>query len=340
MWYAPVMIRAWPVLVLLSCSTGVACSAEPKHPAPSDEASPTAAASAQVSGSAEPASVAAAPSSAPAPPPRDPTSPFPERWARDTGKEGAVLVRMDLEQTLGVVLTCAAGGAPRNYASLFAGLKLPLFTLYEDGSVIFVRTSGERRVMRVQLDPASVQALLDELQTLGIDRIDSRPRRCDLQQNPRSCMTDAAVSVIELKLPGKKPKTLRNYALVAQHQTELDAVLARLRSFDSKEALDYLPSQAALVMEKCPADVALDSALLARFKPWPFEVQVLWPPQSNAEVWARVVPAEPFYRGLYEEGAPLGTSRGFTHKDRLYTAYVTPLLPGADPKPINDYHHP
>lgn len=331
------MTRTWSVLLLI---LGVGCSSEPRHAAAESSVVVVTSAAVTASASGTPVPTPSVSESAKVDP-RDQTFPFPEQWVRDTGKEGAVVLRLDFEATFGVVLTCAVGGYPRNRAAAASLMKIPVFTMYEDGSVIFLRTNGERRVMRIQLDAATAKELVDELVTAGLDKIDSRPRRCDLRQNPASCMSDAAVSVIDVKLPGKKPKTIRNYAAVAQHQTELDAVLKRLGSFDSKQALDYMPTNAALVIEKCPAeDMGMDDTTLKRFKPWPFDAEILWPPQSNSEVWARAVPAEPFYRGMYGEGAKVGTTRGFVHKDRLYTAYVTPLLPGSDLKPVADYHYP
>lgn len=328
------MTRAWSVLSLLM---GLGCASEPKHAASSATEGATTALPSTTAEAPTPPSATVSASAAP----RNPPSTLPDKWARDTGKEGAVVLRLDSEASFGVVLTCAIGGFPRNRAASVSLMKIPLFTMYEDGSVIFLRTNGERRVMRVQLDAVAARELLDEMLTLGIDKIDSRPRRCDLRQNPASCMSDASVSVIDVKLPGKKPRTIRNYAAVAQHQTELDGVLKRLGSFDSKDALDYLPTQAALVIEKCPAqDLEMDDSIRKQFLPWPFDAQMLWPPQSSSEFWARTVPAEPFYQGLYGEGARLGTTRGFVHKDRLYTAYVTPLLPGSDTKAVNDYHYP
>jgi len=101
-----------------------------------------------------------------------------------------------------VTIACIAKGKPAGLASASPMGRVRPLTLYESGAVIFVRDRKHERiddVRRAELGSDGATRLMKTLVGLGLERIDSRPRRCDPAVAPRSCMTDAATIVISAR---------------------------------------------------------------------------------------------------------------------------------------------
>jgi len=259
---------------------------------------------------------------------------MPRPFRTDTGDEGDVLFAFGYEGGLGVTIACIAKGKPAGLASASPMGRVRPFTLYESGAVIFVKDRKHERiddVRRAELGSDGATRLMKTLVGLGLERIDSRPRRCDPAVAPRSCMTDAATTVIDARLPSGNRIALRNYAGIAVAQRAIDAVIDHVERFDHPSALPYVPTSAALFTEICTPEDAADmrSRLGVVFAPWPLDRALLTRPEPDALGWGARVPGTA-YAAFYGDGSPLGSVRAWTLDGVDYASFLVPMLPGSD----------
>jgi hypothetical protein len=288
-----------------------------------------------------PASPRVAPRIAPAPPPAPEPSPKPVRNAfpagshGDTGSEGEMLLRLDVEPTFRLVVRCGAGGMPHSQAVVQPFGHVPKFTLYEDGSVVFVRDDREReRVLRAQIGREGAQAFMDELERAGLQRVQTYTEDCSPRdaQGEQFCIADAGITVLDVRMPSGERRVIRNYAGMAKDQKQQEAlktILKRLRDFAHTSERDYLPTHATLLITRC------DEAK-AEWSRWPLAPGLLDPPAAELQEWAVRVPGDA-YDALYGGGAAVGSVVGFRHAGRGYAAFLVPVLPGADISAIERY---
>jgi hypothetical protein len=261
------------------------------------------------------------------PPPEDappPIPPFPARWNGDTGTEGAVLVRFDVESTFRAIRHCATAGDPSIIGTEEPFGHVPAFSLYEDGSVIVVRRQEDRseRVVRAQIGAAGARVFVDELVALGIGRVESHTDSCAPPESGREmCLADAGMVLLEVQLPSGKRKRLKNYAGMAKEQDALNAVLERIDRFNHESELDYQPTWSTLFVSRCNEIHGPE---------WPLDPAVLDGPPDRPSTWATRVPGEA-NRPIYENRAALGSVIAFEHEGRGYAVFLVPSLPGADP---------
>jgi hypothetical protein len=323
---AEILLAAVAILAL-GCSTPAPTSAPAVA---SVSAPPAAATSAAPTPPREPPPIAESPFAPAAPAP----SAMPKPFRTDTGDEGEVLLAFGYEGGLGVTIACIATGKPAGLASASPMGRVRPFTLYESGAVIFVRKRSFDvldDVRRAELGKDGAARLMKEIVGIGLDRIDSRPKRCDPAVAPRSCMTDAATTVVEARLPSGNRIEVRNYAGVAVAQRALDAVLARIERFDHPDALPYVPTTAALFTEICTPEDAADmrSRLGVVFAPWPLDRALLARPEPDALGWGARVPGTA-YATFYGDGTPLGSVRAWMLDGIDYASFLVPILPGGD----------
>lgn len=149
-----------------------------------------------------------------------------------------ILLQLDFEPTF---------STPEN---MYPFGRVSPFTLYASGLTYYLdegENFNQQQVMEIRLSPQETIDLLERVNKLGIQNLESYTDFCFEQQDGNQmCVADAAITVFRAYIPGEGLREIKIYHDFADDLEAFQQITDLLIQFEHAEAQRYAPQQAAL----------------------------------------------------------------------------------------------
>jgi formylglycine-generating enzyme required for sulfatase activity len=207
--------------------------------------------------------------------------------------------------------------------------RIPEFTLQANGSVFYIDEGDPPQTDRMQLmvahlTPAEVEELVQQVQDLGLARLESYTDECwQAADGSLECAEGAPYSILELNRMPEAWVQLCNVADFANEPETLKAIRTFLQEYRREGAKPYFPQKAAVFIEL--GTTSSDVPLLE----WPLDPAWLAQPGGITGVeWVKVASGADLQALLSVAGRNMGDfAFHVAGADQAYQVYLVPWLP-------------
>jgi hypothetical protein len=149
-----------------------------------------------------------------------------------------MLLQLDIEPTF---------STPEN---MYPFGRVSPFKLYASGLTYYLDEGedfNQQQVMEVHLSPQETMDLLERVNKLGIQNLESYTEFCFEQQDGNQmCVADAAITIFRAYIPGEGLREIKIYHDFTDDLEAFQQITDLLIQFEHAEAQRYVPQQAAL----------------------------------------------------------------------------------------------
>lgn len=200
--------------------------------------------------------------------------------------------------------------------------RIPPFTLFADGTVVYLDESGDQQLYIAHVALEDVSTLLHEIRDAGFPRLEDHTDFCGPGEDGEEiCVADAAFTILRMILPDGTMKEVRSYANFSNDPAALQEIVRIMTDYTHPDAEFYMPEMAVLFLRELPGDTR------PPVREWPLPVERI-PPLSETLTAIVLEPAE-----AETFITAVGQNNGewfFQVGETIFSAYLVPWLPFHD----------
>jgi hypothetical protein len=201
--------------------------------------------------------------------------------------------------------------------------RVPTFTLFADGRVIYADAYNYPQVLQAQLSPEEAETLVNQIWEMGFGDLESHTDMCIDRGGEQECVADASFTILRVRSEAGELREIRNYANFANNQAAYQGIVDMLTFYGHPQAEAYIPQHATVNIQ--PEPETYGEAAVA----WPLDPSYLTnPPPAPLNYWAVAIEGEEITQYLQAAGSL--DRRFFEHEGQYYSANLVPWLPGVD----------
>jgi hypothetical protein len=200
--------------------------------------------------------------------------------------------------------------------------RIPPFTLYADGTVLYLDESGDQQLQIAKLELEDVSTLLHEVRDAGFAGLEDHLDFCGPDENgDEICIADAAYTILRMVLPDGTLKEVKSYAGFSNDPGAFQEIVLIMEEYTHPDAEFYMPELSVLFLRAVPGDLEVP------VREWPLPEDRI-PPLSEALTAIVLEPAatETFVTAVGQNTGEWFFQSGTT----VFSAYLVPWLPYAD----------
>jgi hypothetical protein len=204
--------------------------------------------------------------------------------------------------------------------------RVPFFTLYASGVVIYLDEAQDNQVMVAQMTPEEALALRDKLLDMGFEKIETHTDFCGVgADGQQACIADASTNILRVRLASGELREIKNYAGLSDYPATYNAITDLLTQYTHPAAQLYRPENATLFVRIAEAPTEGSPAN------WPLDASIVKAAQTPGDLGLIAVPLDRAQVQQYLD--KVGHNNGevvFQLDGQPVAAQFVPWLPGVD----------